>query len=35
VFLTAHGVKLLDFGLARPSWREAFNTVTVTEVTDG
>jgi non-specific serine/threonine protein kinase len=33
VFLTAHGVKLLDFGLARPELEEAFNTVTVTEVT--
>ena len=33
VFLTAHGVKLLDFGLARPQLEEAFNTVTVTEVT--
>src|SRR4029077_5887617 len=33
VFLTPHGVKLLDFGLARPELEEAFNTVTVTEVT--
>ena len=33
VFLTLHGVKLLDFGLARPQLEEAFNTVTVTEVT--
>ena len=33
VFLTPHGVKLLDFGLARPQLEEAFNTVTVTEVT--
>jgi TolB-like protein len=33
VFLTSHGVKLLDFGLARPQLEEAFNTVTVTEVT--
>ncbi len=33
VFLTSHGVKLLDFGLARPQLEEVFNTVTVTEVT--
>jgi eukaryotic-like serine/threonine-protein kinase len=28
VFLTAHGVKLLDFGLARPELEESLNTVT-------
>ncbi len=28
VFLTGHGVKLLDFGLARPDVEEAFNTIT-------
>ncbi len=28
VFLTAHGVKLLDFGLARPELEESINTVT-------
>jgi len=28
VFLTPHGVKLLDFGLARPEIEESFNTVT-------
>ena len=28
VFLTAHGVKMLDFGLARPDVEESFNTVT-------
>ena len=28
VFLTAHGVKLVDFGLARPELEESLNTVT-------
>lgn len=28
VFLTPHGVKLLDFGLARPELEDSFNTVT-------
>ena len=28
VFLTPHGVKLLDFGLARPDVEESFNTAT-------
>ncbi len=28
VFLTAHGVKLLDFGLARPELEESLNTAT-------
>jgi eukaryotic-like serine/threonine-protein kinase len=28
VFLTAHGVKLVDFGLARPEIEESLNTVT-------
>jgi serine/threonine protein kinase/tetratricopeptide (TPR) repeat protein len=28
VFLTPHGVKLLDFGLARPELQDAFTTVT-------
>ena len=28
VFLTSHGVKLLDFGLARPELEESINTVT-------
>jgi eukaryotic-like serine/threonine-protein kinase len=28
VFLTPHGVKLLDFGLARPTLEQSFNTVT-------
>ena len=28
VFLTPHGVKMLDFGLARPDVQESFNTIT-------